>query len=148
MACRGALHRGSRVLGFLVNIPIALLVPSSSGHAALVMPILAPLADFAGVDRSMTVTGFQSASGFVNLMTPTSAVVMGGLTLAKVRYDRYLRFLLPVPGRRVRDGHAGDGDRSHLVCDLSLKQANRRRFEDEDRRRSRWQRVAASRANR
>jgi len=83
------------VLGFLVNIPIAFLVPSSSGHAALVMPILAPLADFAGVDRSVTVTGFQSASGFVNFLTPTSAVVMGGLTLAKVRYDRYLRFLLP-----------------------------------------------------
>jgi uncharacterized ion transporter superfamily protein YfcC len=83
------------VLGFLVNIPIAFLVPSSSGHAALVMPILAPLSDFAGVSRAITVTGFQSASGFVNLVTPTSAVVMGGLTLAKVRYDRYLRFLLP-----------------------------------------------------
>jgi uncharacterized ion transporter superfamily protein YfcC len=83
------------VLGFLVNIPIAFLVPSSSGHAALVMPILAPLADFAGVSRSISVTGFQSASGFVNYLTPTSAVVMGGLTLAKVRYDRYLRFLGP-----------------------------------------------------
>ncbi len=80
---------------FLVNIPIAFLVPSSSGHAALVMPILGPLSDFAGVPRAMTVTGFQSASGFVNLLTPTSAVVMGGLTLAKVRYDRYLRFLAP-----------------------------------------------------
>ena len=80
---------------FLVNIPIAFLVPSSSGHAALVMPILGPLSDFAGVSRAITVTGFQSASGFVNLLTPTSAVVMGGLTLAKVRYDRYLRFLLP-----------------------------------------------------
>jgi len=86
------------VVGFLVNIPIAFLVPSSSGHAALVMPILAPLADFAGVDRSIAVTGYQSASGFVNYLTPTAAVVMGGLTLAKVRYDRYLRFLLPFLG--------------------------------------------------
>ena len=47
----------------VVNLPIAFLVPSSSGHAALVMPILAPLADFAGVPRSIAVTGFQSASG-------------------------------------------------------------------------------------
>ena len=85
-----------------MNIPIAFLVPSSSGHAALVMPILAPLADFAGVDRSIAVTGYQSASGFVNYLTPTSAVVMGGLTLAKVRYDRYLRFLLPFLGVDVR----------------------------------------------
>jgi uncharacterized ion transporter superfamily protein YfcC len=86
------------VLVFWVNIPIAFLVPSSSGHAALVMPVLAPLSDFAGVDRSVVVTGFQSASGWVNYLTPTSAVVMGGLTLAKVRYDRYLRFMAPFVG--------------------------------------------------
>src|SRR4051812_8583870 len=83
------------ILAFIVNIPIAFLVPSSSGHAALVMPILAPLADFAGVPRSIIVTAFQSASGFVNLFTPTSAVIMGGLALSKVGYDRYLRFVWP-----------------------------------------------------
>jgi uncharacterized ion transporter superfamily protein YfcC len=83
------------VLAFVVNLPIAFLVPSSSGHAALVMPILAPLADFAGVSRSVVVTAFQSASGLVNLVTPTSAVIMGGLALSKVGYDRYLRFVWP-----------------------------------------------------
>ena len=66
------------ILAFIVNLPIAFLVPSSSGHAALVMPILAPLADFAGVSRAIAVTAFQSASGLVNLVTPTSAVIMGG----------------------------------------------------------------------
>jgi uncharacterized ion transporter superfamily protein YfcC len=85
-------------LAFIVNLPIAFLVPSSSGHAALVMPILAPLSDFAGVPRSLAVTVYQSASGFVNYITPTSAVVMGGLALAKVGYDRYVRFLLPFFG--------------------------------------------------
>ena len=83
------------VLAFIVNLPIAFLVPSSSGHAALVMPILAPLADFAGVSRAVTVTAFQSASGLVNLVTPTSAVIMGGLALSKVGYDRYLKFVWP-----------------------------------------------------
>lgn len=81
---------------FLLNIPLAFLVPSTSGHAALAMPILAPLADFANVPRSMVITAFQSASGIVNLVTPTSAVVMGGLVLAKVRYDQYLRFIAPL----------------------------------------------------
>jgi uncharacterized ion transporter superfamily protein YfcC len=85
-------------LAWLVNIPIAFLVPSSSGHAALVMPILAPLADFAEVARSVAVTAYQSASGFVNLITPTSAIIMGGLALAKIGYDRYLRFVLPYMG--------------------------------------------------
>jgi uncharacterized ion transporter superfamily protein YfcC len=59
------------------------------------MPILAPLADFAGVSRALSVTAFQTASGFVNLLTPTSAVIMGGLALSKVGYDRYLRFVWP-----------------------------------------------------
>jgi uncharacterized ion transporter superfamily protein YfcC len=85
-------------LAWLVNIPIAFLVPSSSGHAALVMPILAPLADFAEVARSIAVTAYQSASGFVNLVTPTSAIIMGGLALAKIGYDRYLRFVTPFLG--------------------------------------------------
>jgi uncharacterized ion transporter superfamily protein YfcC len=83
-------------LMFLVNLPLAFLVPSTSGHAALAMPILAPLADFAGVSRAMVITAFQSASGVINLITPTSAVVMGGLALAKVRYDQYLRFVAPL----------------------------------------------------
>jgi uncharacterized ion transporter superfamily protein YfcC len=82
-------------LAFLVNIPIAFLVPSSSGHAALVMPILAPLADFAGVGRDLVVTGYQSASGLVNLITPTSAVLMGGLALSKIGYDKYIKFIAP-----------------------------------------------------
>lgn len=85
-------------LAFIVNLPIAFLVPSSSGHAALIMPILAPLADLAGVSKSIAVTAYQSASGLVNYITPTSAVVMGGLVLAKVRYDHYLRFVLPFVG--------------------------------------------------
>jgi uncharacterized ion transporter superfamily protein YfcC len=89
---------GFALLTFTINIPIAFLVPSSSGHAALVMPILAPLSDFAGVDRSVSVTAFQSASGLVNLVTPTAAVVMGGLSLARVGYDRYLRFVAPFLG--------------------------------------------------
>ena len=59
------------------------------------MPILAPLADFANVSRSTVVTAFQSASGLVNLVTPTSAVIMGGLALSKVGYDRYLKFVWP-----------------------------------------------------
>ena len=59
------------------------------------MPILALLADFADaplLDRRHRV---PARSGLVNYITPTAAVVMGGLTLAKVRYDHYLRFALP-----------------------------------------------------
>jgi uncharacterized ion transporter superfamily protein YfcC len=84
------------VVMYLVNIPLAFLVPSSSGHATLAMPIMAPLGDFAGVSRAMVVTAYQSASGWMNLFTPTSAIVMGGLALSRVRYDRFLRFVAPL----------------------------------------------------
>jgi uncharacterized ion transporter superfamily protein YfcC len=94
-AVSGSSQGAFAILVFIVNLPIAFLVPSSSGHAALVMPILAPLADFAGVSRSVVVTAFQSASGFVNLITPTSAVIMGGLALSKVGYNHYLKFAWP-----------------------------------------------------
>jgi uncharacterized ion transporter superfamily protein YfcC len=87
---------GFATVMYLINIPLAFLVPSSSGHATLAMPILAPTADFAGVSRSIVVTAYQSASGWVNLFTPTSAVVMGGLALARVGYERYLRFVAPL----------------------------------------------------
>lgn len=86
------------VLVFVVNLPLAFLIPSTSGHATLAMPIMAPLGDFAGVPRSLVITAWAAASGWMNLWVPTTAVVMGGLTLAKVGYDRYLRFIAPLLG--------------------------------------------------
>jgi uncharacterized ion transporter superfamily protein YfcC len=75
---------------------LSFLVPSSSGLAVLSMPILAPLADFAGVARSLVVSAYQSANGWVNLFNPTFAVVMGGLAIGRVSYNRWLRFLWPL----------------------------------------------------
>ncbi|MFF8281852.1 YfcC family protein [Streptomyces albus] len=86
------------IMIFVVNLPLAFLIPSTSGHATLAMPILAPLADFAGVPRALVVTAWQAASGWMNLWVPTTAVIMGGISLAKVGYDRYLRFVLPLLG--------------------------------------------------
>jgi uncharacterized ion transporter superfamily protein YfcC len=60
------------------------------------MPIMAPLAGFVGVAPSLVVTAYQSASGLMNLFIPTSAVVMGGLAIARVPYGRYLRWVWPL----------------------------------------------------
>lgn len=75
---------------------LSILIPSSSGLAVMSMPIMAPLADFAGLPRHLMVTIYQSASGIVNLVTPTSGVVMGGLAIAKVPYGQYLRWVAPL----------------------------------------------------
>jgi uncharacterized ion transporter superfamily protein YfcC len=84
------------IVTYLLFLPLSFLIPSSSGLATVAMPITAPLADFAGANRSLVVTAYQSASGLVNLVTPTSAVVMGGLAIARVPYGKYLRFVWPL----------------------------------------------------
>ncbi len=81
------------LLVYLIYIPLSVLIPSSSGLATLSVPILAPLGEFAGIGGSLIVTAFQSASGLVNIVTPTAAVVMGGLALGEVPYDRWVRFV-------------------------------------------------------
>ena len=81
---------------WLIEVVLSFLIPSSSGLAVLSMPILAPLADFAGTGRDLVVTVYQSASGLVNLITPTSGVVMGGLAIARVPYIRYLKWVAPL----------------------------------------------------
>jgi uncharacterized ion transporter superfamily protein YfcC len=87
---------GFTSLVFLINTGIAVIIPSSSGHATLAMPLLAPLGDFADVGRPLVVTAWSWGAGLARFITPTSAVVMAGLLLAGVRYDKWIRFMLPL----------------------------------------------------
>ena len=77
---------------FGLYLGLSFLIPSSSGLATLSVPVLAPLGAFAGVAGSLIITAFQAASGLINLVTPTSAVVMGALALGEVTYPQWLRF--------------------------------------------------------
>ena len=81
------------LLVFLLYLPLTILIPSSSGLATLSIPVVAPLGKFAGVGGDLVVTAFQSASGLVNILTPTAAVVMGALALGHVSYDRWLKYV-------------------------------------------------------
>ncbi len=83
---------------YWLEVLLSFLVPSSSGLAVLTMPIMAPLADFANVGRELVVTAYQSASGLVNLVTPTSGVVMGGLAIARVPYAKWIKWVAPLLG--------------------------------------------------
>jgi len=83
---------------FLVYLPLSFLIPSSSGLATVTMPIMAPLGGFAGVPEHLIVTAYQSASGLLNLFTPTFAVVTGGLAIGRVPIATWWRFVLPLVG--------------------------------------------------
>jgi len=84
------------IISYLFYLPMSFLVPSTSGLATLSMPIMAPLGEFSGLAKNIVVTSYQSASGVLNLVTPTSAVVMGALGIARVSYTKWLKFVMPL----------------------------------------------------
>lgn len=82
------------VLTYIIYILLSFLIPSSSGLATLSIPIMAPLGEFTNISSSLIVTAFQSGSGLVNLLTPTSAVIMGALAVAHIPYERWLKYII------------------------------------------------------
>ncbi|HEY7044212.1 MAG TPA: YfcC family protein [Nocardioidaceae bacterium] len=87
---------GFAIVMYVLFLPLSFLIPSSSGLATVAMPIMAPLAGFVDVPKELVVTAYQSANGLMNLFIPTSAVVMGGLAIARVPYGSYLRWVWPL----------------------------------------------------
>ncbi len=83
------------LLNGLIQTLIAFLIPSTSGHAALTIPIMAPLADLFSIKREAIVTAYQSASGWANLITPTSGVTMGCLAIGRISLTNWLKFIAP-----------------------------------------------------
>ena len=71
-------------------------VPSGSGQAYVTMPIMAPLSDLTGVTRQTAVLAYQMGDGFMNMVVPTNALLMGMLGLGKIPYQRWLRFVAPL----------------------------------------------------
>ncbi|GBD64697.1 putative transporter [Tetragenococcus halophilus subsp. flandriensis] len=69
-----------------------LVVTSNSGQAALTMPIMAPLADLAGVSRQVAVLCFQLGAGFVDAFTPVSASLIGVLGIARMDWSQWAKF--------------------------------------------------------
>ena len=79
-------------LSYVLYIGLSFLIPSSSGCATVTMPILGPLAQSLNFDPAVMILIFSAASGLVNLFTPTSGVVMGGLSIAKVEYGTWVKW--------------------------------------------------------
>ncbi len=77
------------------HMAIHVPVPSSSGHAVLTMPILVPVADLLGLSRQVAVLAYQYGTGASELLTPTNGALMAMLAACGVRYEDWLRFLLP-----------------------------------------------------
>ncbi len=83
-------------LMMLIQNIICFFVPSSSGHAALTIPIMAPLSDLVGVSRQNIITAFQFGTGITSFITPTNGVLMACLSMAKLPWTRFVKFVLPL----------------------------------------------------
>ena len=83
-------------MSYLLYLVLSFLIPSSSGMATVSMPIMGPLAHGLGFPPEVMVQIFGGANGLVNLFTPTSGAIMGGLALARVEWTTWLKFAMKV----------------------------------------------------
>ncbi len=82
-------------LALLAHNVITFFVPSSSGEAALTMPVLAPLAELVGINRDSLVIAYQFGNGLTNLISPTNGLLLAGLAIARIRFGQWFRVILP-----------------------------------------------------
>jgi uncharacterized ion transporter superfamily protein YfcC len=80
---------------FLIQCVINFFIHSGTAQAALTMPVMTPLADLVGITRQTAVYAYQLCE-FINPILPTSAVTMGVLGAAKIPWERWARWFLPL----------------------------------------------------
>lgn len=81
---------------YVMQMGLNFFIPSGSTKAALTMPLMGPLADLSGLTRQTAVLAYQLGDGFTNMIIPTSGVTIGTLTMAKIPYERWFRWNLPM----------------------------------------------------
>ncbi|WP_244444933.1 YfcC family protein [Oceanobacillus jeddahense] len=81
---------------YIFNLLFNLIVTSGSGQAAIVIPIMAPLADIIGTTRQVAVLAYNMGDGFTNTIAPTSGILMASIAVGGVSWVKWLRFMLPL----------------------------------------------------
>ena len=84
------------LLMFLANVIVNIFIPSGSGQAAVVMPLMIPLADVTGISRHVAVLAFQMGDGLNNFIIPTAAMLMASLGMIGIPYNKYLKWAFPI----------------------------------------------------
>ena len=108
------------VTGYVIYLGLSFLIPSTSGLAAVSMPTFGGLAAELGFRPEVMIMIFCAASGLVNLVTPTSAVVMGGLSICRIELDHLAEIHRRLPGDPIGDQPCGTV-RGHIYSLNSYK---------------------------
>ena len=77
---------------YIVQTLISFVITSGTGHASTTMPIMVPLADIVGMTRQTAVLAFHFGDGFSNTFTPTASTLMASLSIAKIAYDKWIKY--------------------------------------------------------
>ncbi|NBI67911.1 YfcC family protein [Pseudoflavonifractor sp. 60] len=80
---------------FVVNTIINFFIPSGSGQATAVMPLMVPIADLCGITRQVAVQAFQFGDGFSNALYPVGST-LAALSAGKTEYSRYVKWAIPM----------------------------------------------------
>lgn len=80
---------------YLFQTILNVVIPSGSGKAALTMPMMSQFSDLIGVSRQATVVAFQLGDGFTNMITPTSGVLIGVLGVARIPFEKWIKWVAP-----------------------------------------------------
>ena len=82
---------------FITTDLFNVLIPSGSGKAAIVMPIMVPLADMMDITRQTSVLAFQLGDAFTNVMAPTGGEILAALAMCGgVSFKKWMKYLLPL----------------------------------------------------
>lgn len=81
---------------YVMQMALNFFIPSGSTKAALTMPLMGPLADLSGITRQTAVLAYQLGDGFTNMIIPTSGITIGTLSMAKIPYERWFKWHLPM----------------------------------------------------
>lgn len=86
----------SAVFMFLFQLVLNFFIPSGSGQAAATMPIMTPLSDIVGISRQTAVLAFHLGDGISNSIIPTGGSLLASLSVAKIDYEKWVKFVWPI----------------------------------------------------
>jgi len=87
---------GSVSVMYLIQNFLNIFIPSGSSKAALTMPMMSQFSDLIGISRQATVVAFQLGDGITNMITPVSGVLIGVLGVARIPYEKWFKWVLPL----------------------------------------------------
>jgi len=87
---------GSVIVMSMAQCVMNIMIPSGSGQALATLPVMIPVGDLVGLTRQTTILAFQVGDGVTNLVNPTLGGLIAMLSLSRVPFDRWLRYITPL----------------------------------------------------